>query len=262
MRKNVVTRMVVWFLFVAGIFCSASNVSAIVADPVKLGWSPASDASVKGYIIYYGATNQPTTNRIVAGTNLTVTINNLQANVTYKVYATSYNGAGVESPPSNQVLLTPKALPRLNLSRQANGSMKLDYNLTPGTVCAVQFSADMKPGSWRTLTNVTADLVGGIIAMDSTAAWVMQRFYRVVHSPQPLFSPISVVKSANSNVLLLSFTAPPGAGCHIQYVPQMNSSAWQTLAHVTADAEGNVTHTVSGPLTLLSLSQFYRVILE
>lgn len=261
MRKNVVTRMFGWFLFVVGIFCSASNVAAIVADPVKLGWSPASDSSVKGYVIYYGVTNQPTTNRIVAGTNVTVTINNLQADVTYKVFATSYNGAGVESPPSNQVLLTPKTVPRLNLSRQANGSMKLDYKMTPGAVCAVQFSADMKPESWRTLTNVTADLVGGIIAMDSTAARVMQRFYRVVHSPQPLFSEITVVQQPDLRVQLY-FTAPPGASCQIQYTPQVNSGVWTVFAVVAADVDGNVACLAPSFLSLLSDKRFYRVVLQ
>lgn len=259
MQKNVVTRIFGWFLFVTAIICSTSNVFAIIADPVKLSWSSASDASVKGYIIYYGATNQPTTNRIVTGTNLTVTLDNLQADVTYKIYATSYNAAGVESPPSNQVLLTAKAIPRLNLSRQANGSMKLDYKASPGAVCAVQFSANMKPESWRTLTNVTADLVGGIIVTDSSAAQVMRRFYRVALSPQPLISAISIIRLPDSKIQL-SFTAPPGARCEIEYVTSSSSTNWKFLVYATADAEGNVTLIDPGASSVTS--RFYRATLR
>jgi hypothetical protein len=190
---------------------------------------------------------------------LTVTLNNLQTDVTHKVHATSYNAAGIESLPSNQVLLTPSAIPRLKLSRQSNGSMKLDYKMSPGAVCTVQFSADMKPGSWRTLTNVTADLVGGIIATDSSAAQVMKRFYRVALSPQPLVSAISVVRLSDSQIQL-SFTAPPGTRYKIVYVTTPTSTNLKFLAYATADAEGNVTLIDSNAASVTS--RFYRAVLE
>lgn len=259
MRKNVFTLGCGWFLFATALFCSAGTVSAIVADPIMLGWNAASDVSVRGYVIYYGATNQPTTNRIDTGTNLTVKINNLQAGVTYKIYATSYNTAGIESLPSNQILLTATAIPKLKIARQANGSMRLDYRMSPGAVCAVQFSATMKPGSWRTLTNVTADVAGSIIAQDFSAAQVMQRFYRVAHSPQPLLSALAIALRPDSRIQL-SFTAPPGAKCGIEYVTRSTSTNWRNLAHLTADAEGNV-HFID-PGALNATSRFYRAVLE
>lgn len=258
MRKKILTRICIWFLFALSVLCSVATVSAVVADPVKLGWNAASDASVKGYVIYYGATNQPATNRIVAGTNLTVTLNALQANVTYKIYAASYNAAGIESVPSNLVTLMATVVPKLNITRQTNGNMTLDYRMTAGAVCAVQYSATLKPGSWRTLTNVTANLAGVIIATDASASRVKQRFYRIAHSAQPLISAMDIVKLTNS--IRLTFVTPPLANCAIQYVTKPTSTNWTLLAHLTADAEGTVTYVE--PANLAASGRFYRAVLE
>ena len=259
MQKKVLTQICEWFLFAIFNVLFAANVSAVVADPVSLRWNPSSDTSVKGYVVYYVATNQPATNRIVVGTNLTVKLTNLQAGVTYKIYASSYNAAGIESPPSNQVQFTAQLSPKLKLTRQANGSMKLDYKATAGMVCGVQFSADMKPGSWRTLANVTADQVGALIATDASAASVPQRFYRIAHSPQPLVSAISITQKPNLR-LELKFTTPPFAQCNIEYVTKPTSTNWRLLAHVTADAEGNVTFT--DPNATALDGRFYRAVLQ
>src|SRR5687768_13154831 len=79
--------------------------AAQTAAPVTLAWNPASDLTIKGYALYYGPTNQPATNRLDAGLTNMATIFNMQANVTYRLYAVSYNALGVESVPSNDVLL-------------------------------------------------------------------------------------------------------------------------------------------------------------
>ena len=127
--------------------------------PVTLGWNPPNDPNVKGYVLYYGLTNQSATNRVVVGTNLTVTVTNMLANATYRLYAVSYNTVNVESQPSNQLLVTLPAISSVKIACHTNRTMKLDCRAAAGTVCGIQFSPTMLPGSWRTTT-----VSGGVVA--------------------------------------------------------------------------------------------------
>lgn len=241
MLKKVFPKCGLWMCFIV-VLCSAPFIvtaAPLYSAPVKLGWSPAADLSVKGYVVYYGLANQVATNQIVVGTNLSVTVTNMLANTTYKLFAASYNAANVESPPSNQLLITPPVIGSINLTCQTNRSMKLDCRAAAGTVCGVQFSPTMLPGSWRTLTNVLADALGNIIANDASASRVTKRFYRLVLDAQPLLSAMQIYALTNGS-MQLSFTAPPDSRCRIQFKNKPTSTIWSTLADVTADAEGNV----------------------
>ena len=117
-----------------GFFASVQPVRAAqTAAPLTLAWNPASDLTVKGYAVYYGLTNQPATNRLDAGMTNSATIFNMQANVTYRLFAVSYNALGVESTPSNPVLVQQGTVARLKIGKQTNGSMKLTFSAAPGT---------------------------------------------------------------------------------------------------------------------------------
>jgi Fibronectin type III domain len=227
----------------------------LYSAPVRLGWSPPNDPNVMGYVLYYGLTNQPATNRIVVGTNLTVTVTNMLANTTYRLYAVSYNAASVESQPSNLLLLTPPAISSIKIASQTNRTMKLDCLAAAGTVCGIQFSSTMLPGSWRTLTNVTANSLGSIALIDASSSRVPKRFYRVALSAQPLLGTMQIKALTNGNVQV-SCAAPPDARCRIQYRAKPNTGTWTTLADVTADAEGNVVATDT--TARLASSRFYR----
>ena len=256
MLKNVFTRSV-WIIVVA-VLCATPFVTIsapLYSAPVSLGWNSPNDPNVRGYVLYYGLTNQSATNRVVVGTNLTVTVTNMLANTTYQLYAVSYNSAFVESPPSNQLLLTPPAISSVNIVCQTNRTMKLDCLAAAGTVCGIQFSSTMLPGSWRTLTNVTADALGNIVLIDASSSRVPQRFYRVALSAQPLLAAMQIKVLANGNVQV-SCGAPPDSRCRIQYRDKPNTGTWLTLANVTADAEGNVVATDT--TALFASSRFYR----
>jgi hypothetical protein len=224
--------------------------------PVTLAWNPADDAAVSGYAVYYGPTNQPATNRIDAGLNSTVTLFDLHANVGYKVYAVSYNAAGVESLPSNDLLLTLPALSRLQLARQADGSMQLSGKAAPRTVCTVLFAPTPQPAFWQPLTQTRADAVGNLIALDISAHQVKSRFYRVVLGTQPLLGEMRIQRLPDGN-MVLSGKAPPGASCRVLYASTPNAPDWKALKNITADPEGNVSaiDTPSGVLTC----RFYRM---
>jgi hypothetical protein len=254
------TRGSLWMCLLAVALSLPTNSTAqLYSAPVKLGWNPPNDPNVKGYVIYYGLTNQPATNRMVVGTNLTVTVTNMLAARSYNLYAVSYNAFNVESLPSNALLITPPAISGIKVQQQANRSMKLDVRAAAGAVCCVQFSPNMKAGTWRMLTNITANSLGAIILADATAGLVPQRFYRVALGAQPLLSAIEIGLRLDGKVEL-HFTAPPMASCRIEYAPKSQPSNWSLLANVAADADGSVTYvdTVAKTIT----SRFYRVVMQ
>jgi hypothetical protein len=162
-----------------GVLASVQSVRAATAAPLTLAWNPANDLSVKGYAIYYGPTNQPATNRLDVGMSNSVTLFNLQANVTYRVYAVSYNAARVESVPSNPVLITQGVVARLKIAKQANGSMKLTFSAAPGTASQVQYASSPVGATWRNLGTTTTDASGNGTMTDTAASQASRRFYRV-----------------------------------------------------------------------------------
>lgn len=257
MLNKVLTRCCLWIVW-GVLLCAAPFVAIsgpLYSAPVTLGWNPAEDPTVRGYVIYYGVPNQAVTNRIVVGTNLTVTVTNMLANTTYWLFAVSYNAANLESPPSNQLLLTAPAISSIKIASQTNRSMKLDCRAAAGTVCGIQFSSTMLPGSWRTLTNLTADALGKIVLVDASASRVPKRFYRVALSSQPLLGAMQIKALTNGHVQV-SCVAPPDALCRIQFRANPNTGIWSTLTNVTADAEGNVAATDT--TARLVSSRFYR----
>ena len=177
--------------------------------------------------------------RADAGSDLRLTFYDLQADLAYRFLAVSYDSQGVESAPSNELLVTLPAMPRLQLGRQADGSMRLSGKAAAGAVCSLQFTPTLNPPKWQTLQHVTADQSGNVIAQDPSARQVASRFYRLVPGSQPLLGGMEI-QLLRGGFVLLKGIAPPGATGRIVYAPNPNPSTWQTMAAFTADAEGRV----------------------
>ena len=166
-------------ILIAGVLMSMqSGQAAQTAAPVTLAWSPAIDSTVKGYAIYYGPTNQATPVRLDVGMANSATIFNMQANVTYRIYAVSYNVLGVESAPSDPVLVKQGTVARLRIGKQANGSMKLTFSAAPGAVGQVQYASRIG-ATWQNLGTTTTDANGNGTMTDNTVGLASSRFYRV-----------------------------------------------------------------------------------
>jgi len=253
-----------WLICVVFLFSlTCSGAAAIMAAPITLAWSAASDPNVRGHAIYYGLAQQSTTTRVNVGTNLFCRITNLIATATYRIYAISYDAQGLESIPSNQLYYTPPVPPaptgpRLQITRQTDGSMRLNCQATPGQVCSVQFAATPNPAYWQTLTNVTANSMSNVVAVDLSAKQVPQRFYRVALAPQPLLSALTITRQADGNMLLRS-TAPPGASCRVLYATKPDATSWLTRATVLADAEGRISYLDTTAKN--ANSRFYRMVM-
>lgn len=182
MRKNLLWSVPVGLVVLfAGWICEATAATPPrLSVPLTLVWDAANDPSVQGYAIYYGVTNQPATNRLDAGANLRVSMFNLQASRGYRLYAVAYNAQGIESVPSNQILVTLPAISKVTLTRLSDGKMQLFFRAAPGTACRVEYATQPAGGSWQTLTNVTTDLAGEAKVVDAGAPASASRFYRAV----------------------------------------------------------------------------------
>jgi len=162
-----------------GFFMVQPARAAQTAAPLTLAWNPANDLTIKGYALYYGPTNQPATNRLDVGMTNSARILNMQANVIYRLYAVSYNTMGVESVPSNQLLVKQAAVSGLKLAKQANGSMKITFSAAPGTASQVQYASSPTGATWRNLGTTTTDASGNGTMIDATATQASSRFYRI-----------------------------------------------------------------------------------
>lgn len=267
MRKNAVfpwsPRLLVILL---GLILPRLGWAQELAVPVKLRWNAAADSNVAGYAVYFGPAVTGRLQRVDVGPNLEVTLSNLYVGTTYRIYAVSYNAFALESIPSNELLYTPtvSAAPpagqngRLQITRLADGRLRLNTTATSGTVGAIQFAATPNPIYWQTLTNVTANRTGQIIALDAAAASVAQRFYRFVPGPQPLLLRITLTPPTNG-MIRLEWLTPPGAVTQLQSAGSPNARIWTPRATLTADAEGRTEYWT--PVSPTSEAQFYRVMM-
>lgn len=227
--------------------------------PVTLAWNPANDPAVQGYGIYYGLTNQPATNYVNAGTNLTVTLFDLQANAGYRFYAVSYNAAGTESVPSNQLLLTPPVLSRVRIARLATGNFRLALRAAPGSVCQVECADTPDSSLWLPLGLATADVNGNVAVMDAAAPDRPARFYRVARlANPPPFTRLQLSKQP-SGAMLVALNGSPGTTWEIQYTSSLVNAQWTPLTMVTANGIGNATVLDAG--AAWHPSRFYRAVL-
>ena len=237
----------------------AGGTAPLKSAPVTLAWDPANDPSVRGYGIYYGLTNQPATNHINAGTNLTVTLFDLLANNGYQFYAVSYNAAGTESGPSNPLLLTPPVLSRVQIARRATGDFRIVLRAAPGSVCQVEYADTPTSSIWQVLGLVTADVNGDVVVLDPVAPERPSRFYRVARlANPPPFTRLQLAKQTNGS-MHVDLIGSPGTTWAVQYTASLVSPQWTTLTMVTADAVGNAV--VIDPDSAQRPSRFYRAVL-
>jgi hypothetical protein len=148
--------------------------------PVTLEWDASPDASVEGYVLYYGVENSNTTNRLEVGPAQSVALTNLYAHSNYFFFATAYNTLGVESVPSGSLFYRPPAITRLRLTKQADGVSILLFRSAPASLCRVEYALTPDSNQWLTLATTNADVAGKVVIYDSTDILSEKRFYRAV----------------------------------------------------------------------------------
>ncbi len=73
---------------------------------VALGWNPSPDTRATGYFLSWGLDSNDCTNFLDAGNSTSATVAGMMPNVGYYFTIVTYDAAGDQSPPSNQITAT------------------------------------------------------------------------------------------------------------------------------------------------------------
>lgn len=140
---------------------------------VTLGWDLIGDSNVVGYKIYYGTASHTYTNVVVLGNTNNGTVTGLVTGTTYYFAATSFDGAGIESPFSDELSYTvPQPAAQLSAVVSSGGQFSFTVSGIPGQMYEVQASTNLL--DWVSVLTNTAPFV----FVDSNTAGFNQRFYR------------------------------------------------------------------------------------
>lgn len=211
---NTLDKVFSWGYLAVGTTNTLTNCTSTVKTSATLSWCPSPGTNeIVNYKVYYGSgamtnwtpdvydTNQPPcpgvivrmgtnwcrcyTNTVSSGTNLTATVSNLVAGVTYYFSATATDTAALESDYSSEVSLSiplPVMKPITNaivrITSLTGGLVQLQTKLCPFAKATVLVKTNLLQVGWNIMaTNVTADSYGNFVYVDSTTA--PMKFYKL-----------------------------------------------------------------------------------
>jgi hypothetical protein len=168
---------------VAGVLAlTALTTSLSASQQLTLEWNPSTDPNVVGYKLHYR--DAAGTNEIIldAGKTNAFTVTGLSEATTYSFYATSYNGAGQESVPSNFLQYTvPLAPLRPNVARDGQGRPMLRFHIEAVTGKRFALETSTNLVNW---TAVLTAATGQAIDYEVTNLSLdPKRFYRAALMP-------------------------------------------------------------------------------
>lgn len=165
------------------LLCCLFGISSIFAEEIDLEWEPNSEPDIVGYTVYYAPVENPPSSIHISRSRVKL---NLVPGVTYFLYVTASNSAGMESDPSERITYTvpgPTVTPARILtvqhpSRSSDGTLTIMAAGTPGSVYRIEGTLDLINPNWVVVGYIKADALGRVIFrdpfVDATAL-----FYRV-----------------------------------------------------------------------------------
>lgn len=111
------------------------------AQLVTLAWNPDLASGIAGYRVHYGTSSGNYTQMRDVGNATTATISNLANGQTYFFVATDYNGAGIESSPSNEVIFTASANGTVSLFSSGTAPSRVTVSDPTPVELGVKFQA-------------------------------------------------------------------------------------------------------------------------
>jgi hypothetical protein len=149
---------------------------------ISMAWDASPDTTVAGYYIAYGLSSDSCTNELDAGNATSATLSGLEEGVTYYFVVIAYDGNGLESPPSNEIVYVaqtpPPATPiTLQIQNTSTAGLNISFNAPTDGTYQIQATQDFQ--SWETLS--TTNAVAGPVTFPLPDPTVYaQRFYRMV----------------------------------------------------------------------------------
>jgi hypothetical protein len=172
----------------AQLFLVAERSATNSPDPgtLALAWNPSPDPNATGYFLGWGLASGVCTNLLDAGNSTSATVAGLATNVTYYFTIVTYDAAGDESPPSNEITYAvPVAAPApvgpgLGIGFAGAGTAAVAHFSFPGSAGAaydLQASQDLQ--QWETLCTTNCSSDGPIVFDDPDMRIYPRRFYRL-----------------------------------------------------------------------------------
>ncbi len=154
------------------------------SQSVTLGWDPCTDASVAGYMLYYGRGHRQYGHRVDVGHATTWTVSELQDGVTYYFAVTAYTSNRVESRFSNEAShFTTRPKSPLTVITNNFGTVSPDWN---GSSLVIGSTYELRavPAAGK----VFAGWSGDVTASTKRLTFVMQSnmVLRADFAPHPL----------------------------------------------------------------------------
>jgi hypothetical protein len=142
-----------------------------------LGWAPDLGLGVMGYVVTFAALGSSVKNQVDVGQALSTTISGLLPSATYVFSISSYDLIGVLNTPLDTVVYTTPPISPLEIAQSGNGAI-LEFRVSPGAACHVEYTATLNPPAWTVLTNTAGDANGMVMVTDPASAAQPIRFYR------------------------------------------------------------------------------------
>ncbi len=146
---------------------------------ITLGWDPGSDTNVTGCVVYCGTNSGQYPFRVDAGTNLSVTLTNLQAGLTYYFAVTAYDAQLVESVPSGEITYLVPGILLLSAGANPGDPMIIKFPVALSHWYELQAAVDLR--AWATIWQMTNVITNDWVQYtDSQASLFPSRFYRLI----------------------------------------------------------------------------------
>lgn len=145
---------------------------------LTVAWDASTDPTVVGYTIYYGTNSQAYSTQLDVGTNLSVTISNLNPGLTYYIAVGDYNSQGLQSAPSSPITyLVPGYL--LVSTTNSGGLKNISFPVAPSHWYELQASTNLQ--TWATIWQTAVSTSNAWVQYtDPQSGLISRRFYRVI----------------------------------------------------------------------------------
>ena len=146
---------------------------------IALGWDPDLDTNVVGCVVYYGTNSGQYPFRVDAGANLSPTLTNLQAGLTYYFAVTAYDAQLVESVPSGEITYLVPGILLLSAGANPGDPLVIKFPVALSHWYELQASVDLLV--WATIWQMTNVVTNDWVQYtDAQSPLFASRNYRLI----------------------------------------------------------------------------------
>jgi hypothetical protein len=172
--------------FLAAFLVAAGCSGVWASESVSLGWDQSTDTNVAGYMVHYGDASGAYTSSIDATDSTGAAVPGLQPGVSYYFVVASYNSAGLESVPSNEVayevpIVFPVTGPSLQMEMGNRPGDPALFRFLGSANQTYEIQATEDFQTWSTISHILPLAASQLVEYaDTNSTGSGRRFYRLV----------------------------------------------------------------------------------